>query len=113
VPGVPTWGLRALSSRMVSCDLCGAFPRRADASPIGAQGPASTEAQAHASTEADADVHAGADATTEAAADGHADETVPLGWVVSVEAGRTRTYCETCAREYLRSIEAKLDSEWW
>ena len=42
-----------------------------------------------------------------------ADEPVPLSWVVSVEAGRTRSYCEACAREHLRSIEAKLDSEWW
>jgi hypothetical protein len=41
------------------------------------------------------------------------DDTVPLGWAVSVEAAGTRTYCETCAREHLRSIEAKLDSEWW
>jgi hypothetical protein len=38
---------------------------------------------------------------------------VPLIWVVSVEAGVTRTYCASCSREHLRSIEAKLDSEWW
>jgi hypothetical protein len=41
------------------------------------------------------------------------DDAVPLSWVRSVEAGQTRTYCDACAREYLRSIEAKLDSEWW
>ena len=27
--------------------------------------------------------------------------------------GQPRTYCERCAREHLRSIESKLDSEWW
>ena len=38
---------------------------------------------------------------------------VPLTWVTSVENGKRRVYCERCSREYLRSIEAKLDSEWW
>ncbi len=42
-----------------------------------------------------------------------ADEDVPLTWVTSVEDGRRRHYCERCAREHLRSIEAKLDAEWW
>jgi hypothetical protein len=41
------------------------------------------------------------------------DDETPLTWVVSVEGGVTRTYCESCSREHLRSIEAKLDSEWW
>ena len=39
--------------------------------------------------------------------------TMPLTWVTSVENGKQRVYCERCAREHLRSIEAKLDSEWW
>ncbi len=43
----------------------------------------------------------------------HDPDTVPLTWVTSVENGQTRLYCETCSREHLRSIEAKLDSEWW
>jgi len=38
---------------------------------------------------------------------------VPLTWTTSVEHGKTRVFCERCARENLRSIEAKLDSEWW
>ena len=38
---------------------------------------------------------------------------VPLTWATSVEGGKPRTYCERCAREHLRSIESKLDSEWW
>jgi hypothetical protein len=41
------------------------------------------------------------------------DADVPLTWLVSVEGGVTRTYCEPCARRHLRSIEAKLDSQWW
>jgi hypothetical protein len=41
------------------------------------------------------------------------EDDIPLTWVVSVEAGVTKTYCERCAREHLRSIEAKLDSQWW
>lgn len=40
-------------------------------------------------------------------------ETVPITWVTSIENGRDRVYCEYCAREHLRAIEAKLDSEWW
>jgi hypothetical protein len=40
-------------------------------------------------------------------------ETLPLTWVTSVENGRRRVYCERCARDNLRSIEAKLNSEWW
>jgi hypothetical protein len=38
---------------------------------------------------------------------------LPLTWVTSVENGRTRVFCEQCARQHLRSIESKLDSEWW
>jgi hypothetical protein len=43
----------------------------------------------------------------------------PLGWVTSVEtgdaarAGGRRVYCPACAREHVREIEAKLDSNWW
>jgi hypothetical protein len=81
----------------------------ADASPNGGSADADaspTGADAH--TDADDASSTGANAHTDAA-----DASVPLSWVVSVEAGRTRTYCETCAREHLRSIEAKLDSQWW
>ena len=38
---------------------------------------------------------------------------IPLTWVTSVENGRKRVYCGRCAREHLRSIESKLDAEWW
>lgn len=38
---------------------------------------------------------------------------VPLTWVVATENGRRRRFCDRCAREHLRSMEAKLDSEWW
>jgi hypothetical protein len=42
-----------------------------------------------------------------------AEDAETLTWVTSVENGRRRTYCDVCAREHLRSIEGKLDSEWW
>jgi hypothetical protein len=50
-----------------------------------------------------------------ALADGSAaaDEDVPLTWVTSVENGKVRVYCDECARLNLRSIESKLDAEWW
>ena len=37
----------------------------------------------------------------------------PLGWVSSVEDGVTRHYCDRCARDNLRAIEAGLDPAWW
>ena len=42
-----------------------------------------------------------------------ATDDVPLTWVTSVENGKARVYCDDCARAYLRSIESKLDAEWW
>ena len=36
-----------------------------------------------------------------------------LTWSTAVENGRQRTYCEACSREHLRSMEGKLDSEYW
>lgn len=36
-----------------------------------------------------------------------------LTWTTSTEAGVRRSYCDVCSREHLRSIEAKLESEWW
>ncbi|MDX6320013.1 MAG: hypothetical protein QOD35_3413 [Nocardioidaceae bacterium] len=92
---------------MVRCDLCGASPSGTDAE-------ARPDADASPSA-SDAEGDRGASPTgANALADAvDADPTVPLSWAVSIEAGRTRTYCEACAREHLRSIEAKLDSEWW
>lgn len=40
-------------------------------------------------------------------------EDAPLTWTTSIERGRIRRFCDECSREYLRSMEAKLDSEWW
>lgn len=37
----------------------------------------------------------------------------PLTWTSSVERGQQRWFCERCSRENLRSIESKLDSDWW
>jgi hypothetical protein len=41
------------------------------------------------------------------------DEAATLTWTTAVERGRRRTFCATCSREHLRSMEGKLDSEWW
>jgi len=40
-------------------------------------------------------------------------DAVPLTWATSLENGEQKVYCPQCAREHLRSIEAKLDSPWW
>ena len=37
----------------------------------------------------------------------------PLGWSGGVERGRLTWLCETCVRENARSIEGKLDTDWW
>ncbi|MFI7384262.1 hypothetical protein [Streptomyces sp. NPDC049813] len=37
----------------------------------------------------------------------------PLTWTCSVEAGVRRYFCAACAREHIRAIEGRLDSEWW
>jgi hypothetical protein len=42
-----------------------------------------------------------------------AEDAEAMTWVTSVENGRRKTYCDTCARDHLRAIESKLDSEWW
>ena len=36
-----------------------------------------------------------------------------VSWSAAVEAGRRVWTCDRCARDHLRSIEAKLDSAWW
>lgn len=36
-----------------------------------------------------------------------------LSWSTAVENGRSKTFCDTCSRENLRSMEGKLDSEFW
>lgn len=40
-------------------------------------------------------------------------DTPPLTWTSAVEHGQTRWFCDRCSREHLRSMESKLDSEWW
>jgi hypothetical protein len=42
-----------------------------------------------------------------------AEESEALTWTTSVEQGRTLRFCESCSREHLRSIEGKLDTEFW
>ncbi|GAB3594611.1 hypothetical protein GCM10027446_18750 [Angustibacter peucedani] len=41
------------------------------------------------------------------------DGTWRLTWSTGVEHGRSVHTCDRCARDNLRGIEAKLDSEWW
>jgi hypothetical protein len=36
-----------------------------------------------------------------------------LTWSTSVEDGRRRDVCPACTRANVRSIEGKLDEEWW
>lgn len=36
-----------------------------------------------------------------------------LTWTSGVERGRPVWTCDRCSREHLRSIEAKLDTDWW
>jgi hypothetical protein len=38
---------------------------------------------------------------------------LPLGWSTSVERGRTVHHCDRCSREHVRSMEAKLDADYW
>ena len=42
-----------------------------------------------------------------------ADGSVALTWTTAVERGHAVSYCATCSREHLRSIEGKLDREHW
>lgn len=42
-----------------------------------------------------------------------ADEADTLTWTTSLENDRNRVYCTDCSRIHLRSIEGKLDSQWW
>lgn len=42
-----------------------------------------------------------------------ADTSRLLAWTTAVERGRTKSFCESYSRRYVRSMEAKLDSDWW
>ncbi len=46
-----------------------------------------------------------------------ADGALPLGWstdlVETSEGVGRRWVCESCTRRFVRSIEAKLDHDWW
>ncbi|MEE1741617.1 hypothetical protein PUR49_34670 [Streptomyces sp. BE147] len=37
----------------------------------------------------------------------------PATWICSVENGVRHYFCDDCAREHIRSIEGRLDSDWW
>jgi len=41
------------------------------------------------------------------------DKAKTLTWTVAVENRRRRVYCDACSRDHLRSMEGKLDSEFW
>jgi hypothetical protein len=44
---------------------------------------------------------------------GRREDEPPPTWTVQTERGRRQWICDACTREHLRSIEARLDSEWW
>jgi len=50
-------------------------------------------------------------------ADPEVDGDPPLGWcadiVETADGHRTRWVCADCTRKFVRSIEAKLDQQWW
>lgn len=37
----------------------------------------------------------------------------PLTWTTTATPGGQRWLCDRCAREHLRSIEGRLDEQWW
>ena len=51
------------------------------------------------------------------AADPDIDGDPPLSWTTEIVNGSdgpsARLVCDICTRRYVRSIEAKLDREWW
>lgn len=53
----------------------------------------------------------------ERAADLASDGDPPLGWcadvIETISGSTTRWICPACTRRYVRSIEAKLNQEWW
>ncbi|MCQ0023781.1 hypothetical protein M4914_13015 [Streptomyces somaliensis DSM 40738] len=51
--------------------------------------------------------------STECSRCGATADDLPLTWTCSVENGTRRYFCETCARDHIRSIESRLDSAWW
>ena len=38
---------------------------------------------------------------------------LPLTWIRSVELGVEKLYCDRCSRANLRSMESRLDAEWF
>ena len=52
-----------------------------------------------------------------APAGGGAGDAPPLGWsadlIETSEGARRRWICGPCTRRFVRSIEAKLDHQWW
>jgi hypothetical protein len=38
---------------------------------------------------------------------------LPWTWSVGRDDGHETVLCDACTREHARSIEAKLDAEWW
>lgn len=38
---------------------------------------------------------------------------LPVGWSLATERGGVAFHCAACTRANLRSIESRLDEEWW
>ncbi len=57
---------------------------------------------------------AGPGPQVECARCGRSEVGPPISWMYEHEARRGgQWYCLACARENLRSLEARLDQEWW
>ncbi len=41
------------------------------------------------------------------------EDTPPLTWSLTMQAGQARRYCERCTRENVRAMEGKLDRAHW
>lgn len=37
----------------------------------------------------------------------------PITWTSATELGRLKLFCAECSRRHLRSMEGKLDSDYW
>ena len=48
-----------------------------------------------------------------ASAEADADGRAPLTWTMDTDGARVRWTCPRCSAEFVRSMEAKLEPEWW
>jgi hypothetical protein len=44
---------------------------------------------------------------------GSETDEIPLGWTIDRDGSHVTLLCAQCTRDVVRSIEGKLDREWW